>query len=131
MWATILAMQLALMPAFVLYLPAAQLAAGVPAGSVLYSSSAASDWANGLAYNLPPPHRVDRFIGDANNERLLTALKNDTKFVAIIREREYEGLASQEPALKILARAETFGHGGLSLKMVRDPQRESLLVIGH
>lgn len=130
-WATILAIQLALLPAFVRYLPATQLASSVPAGSILFTSWAASDWANCLAYNLPPPHRVERFIGDANNERLLAALKGDTKSVAIIREREYEGLASLEPALKILARAETFGHGGLSLRMVRDPRRERLLVVGH
>jgi 4-amino-4-deoxy-L-arabinose transferase-like glycosyltransferase len=131
MCATILAMQLALMPAFVRYLPATRVAAGVPAGSVPYTSSATSDWANGLAFNLPAPHRVDRFTGDPNNERLLAALKNDPKSVAIIREGEYECLASQEPALKILARVETFGHGGLSLKMVHDPRRERLLVVGH
>jgi 4-amino-4-deoxy-L-arabinose transferase-like glycosyltransferase len=131
MWATILSMQLALLPAFVRYLPATQLAAGVPARSVLYTSSAASDWANCLAFNLPPPHSVERFVDDANNERLLSALKNNTESVAVIREREYEGLVSREPALKILARVETFGHGGLSLKIVRDPRRERLLVVGH
>ncbi len=131
MWATILTMQWALLPVFVRFLPARQLAASVPAGSVLYTSWAANDWANCFAYNLPPPHRVERLIGDANNERLRAALKSDTKSVAIIWEREYEGLASREPSLKILARAETFGHGGLRLKMIRDPRREGLLVVGH
>jgi 4-amino-4-deoxy-L-arabinose transferase-like glycosyltransferase len=130
MWATILTVQLALLPALVHYLPSAQLAAGVPAGSTLYTSSAASDWANCLAFELPPPHRVERFTGELNNEKLLAALKSDTKSVAIIREREYESLAAQEPALKILASAETFGHGGLSLKIIRDPRRESLFMVG-
>ena len=131
MWTTILTMQLALLPAVVRALPAAPLAASVPAGSTLYTSSAASDWANCLAFELPPPHRVERFTGEVNNEKLLAALKSDTKSVAIIREREYESLAAQETALKILASAETFGRGGLSLKIIRDPRRESLLMVGH
>lgn len=131
MWATILTMQLVLLPAFVRYLPAARLAAGVPAGSILYTSSATGDWANSIAYNLPPPHRVDRMFDDESDEKLLTALRRDTKSVAIIWEHEYEALASREPALKVLARAETFVHGGLSFSLVRNPQRESLLVVGY
>jgi hypothetical protein len=128
---TMLTMQWSLLPAFVRYLPATQLAARVPAGSVVYTSWGTSDWANCLAYNLPPPHKVERLIGDSNNDRLQAALKGDPKSVAIIWEREYEGLASQEPALKILAQVETFGHGGLSLKIIRNPRRELLLVVGH
>ncbi len=130
-WVTMLTMQWSLLPAFVRYLPATQLAARVPAGSVVYTSWATSDWANCLAYNLPPPHRVERLIGDSNNERLRAALKGDPESVAIIWEREYEGLASQQPALKILAQVETFGHGGLSLKIIRNPRRELLLVVAR
>jgi 4-amino-4-deoxy-L-arabinose transferase-like glycosyltransferase len=131
MWATILTMQWALLPAFARYLPATQLASSVPAGSVLYTSWAASDWANCLAFNLPLPHRVERLIGDRNNERLLLMLKSNPKSVAVVRESEYSSLVAQDPVLKILAQAETFGHGGLSLNMIRALRRERLLLIGH
>jgi 4-amino-4-deoxy-L-arabinose transferase-like glycosyltransferase len=131
MWATILTMQWALLPSFARYLPATQLAASVPAGSVLYTSWAASDWANCLAFNLPSPHRVERLIGDRDNERLLLVLKSEPNSVAVVRESEYASLVAQDPALKILAQAETFGHGGLSLKMIRAPRRELLLLVGH
>lgn len=130
-WGTVMAMQWSFLPSFVRYLPATQLAARVPAGSAVYTSWHASDWANCLAYNLPPPHRVERLVGDSNNMRLQTALKTDPKSVAIIWEREYAALASQEPTLKILAQVETFGHGGLSWKMIRAPRQERLLLVGH
>ncbi len=131
MWATILTMQCSLLPSFTRYLPATQLAASVPAGSVLYTSWAASDWANCLAFNLPLPHRVERLIGDRNNERLLLVLKSESKSVAVVRESEYASLVAQDPALEILAQAETFGHGGLSLNMIRSPRRERLLLVGR
>ena len=130
-WLTFVTMQWVLLPAFVSYLPATRLAAGVPAGSSLYTSQAASDWANCLAFNLPPPHRVERMIGDAGNERLLATLQIDSESVAVIRESEYADLLVQDPRLRILAQAETFGHGGLSLNLIRDPKRERLLLIGH
>jgi 4-amino-4-deoxy-L-arabinose transferase-like glycosyltransferase len=131
MGTTILAMQCALLPSFARYLPATQLAASVPAESVLYTSSAASDWANSLAFNLPLPHRVERLIDDKTNERLLLVLKSDSKSVAVVRESEYSSLAAQDPVLKILAQAETFAHGGLSFNMIPAPRRERLLLIGH
>jgi 4-amino-4-deoxy-L-arabinose transferase-like glycosyltransferase len=131
MWATILTMQWAFLPAFARYLPATQLAASVSTGSVLYTSWAASDWANCLAFNLPSPHRVERLIGDRDNERLLLMLKSDPKSVAVVRESEYSSLVAQDPVLKILAQAETFGHGGLSLSMIRAQRQERLLLIGR
>ena len=130
-WAAILTLQWAWLPPFARYLPAAQLAASVPAGSGLYTSWAASDWANCLAFNLPAPHRVERLVGDRNNERLRFVLRNESNSIAVIRESEYASLVAQDPALKILAQAETFGHGGLSLNMIRDPRRERLLLVGH
>ena len=136
MWATILSLQLILLPAFARYLPATRLAAAVPADRVVYASPAANDWANCLAFNLPPPHGVERIIGDLkdeelNNEKLLAALKNDPRAVAVIWEREYAALAGKDSALKILAQAETYGHGGLNLNLVRHPQRKRLLLIGR
>ena len=130
MWATMLSMQLSLLSSFARYLPATQLAESAPAGRVWYTSWAASDWANCLAFNLPPPHSVERLTGDANNERLLTVLRN-SRAVAIIWEREYADLVAKDHSLKIMAQAETFGHGGVNVKILRYPKRERLLVIGH
>lgn len=131
MWATMLSMQLSLLPSFAPYLPAPQLAESAPAGRVWHTSWAASDWANCLAFNLPPPHTVERLTGDANNERLLTVLRNDSRAVAVIWEREYADLVAKDHSLKIMAQAETYGHGGLNVKMLRYVKRERLLVVGH
>jgi 4-amino-4-deoxy-L-arabinose transferase-like glycosyltransferase len=128
---TMLSMDAALLPAFARYLPATQLVLSTPPDRVWYTSWAASDWANCVAFNLPPPHRVDRLTGDATNEKLQTLLKNDPRAVALIWQREYAGLVEIDPALKILAQAETYGHGGLNLNMVRKAKRERLLVVGH
>jgi 4-amino-4-deoxy-L-arabinose transferase-like glycosyltransferase len=130
-WLTFITTQSALLPAFVSYLPATRLAAGVPAGRTLYISQAVTDWANCIAFNLPASHKVERMIGDNGNERLLATLKIDSESVAVMRESEYADLIVRDPCLRILAQAETFGHGGLSLNMMRDPRRERLLLIGH
>jgi 4-amino-4-deoxy-L-arabinose transferase-like glycosyltransferase len=131
MWVTFITMQWVFLPAFAGYLPAARLAVAAPAGSALFTSPAASDWANCIAFNLPAPHKVERFMGDNGDERLLAALKNDSKAVAVVRESEYANLLVRDPSLRILGQSETFGHGGLSLKMIRDPRRERLLLIGR
>ena len=135
-WATMMSMQLILLPAFVRYQPTPQLAARIPAGRIVYTSRAADDWANSLAFNLPPPHLVERITGDLNDtkvneQKLLTALGSDPQAVAVIWEREYAGLVRNDPALKILLEVETYGHGGLSLNLIRNPQRQRLLLIGH
>jgi 4-amino-4-deoxy-L-arabinose transferase-like glycosyltransferase len=130
-WASFISMQLVLLPAFVGYLPATQISAAVPTGSVLYTSRASSDWANCIAFNLPAPHKVERLIDDADGQRLLATLKSDPKSVAVIRESEYGTMARLDPGLKIIAQAETFGHGGLSLNMIRNPRRERLMLVGH
>jgi len=79
---------------------------------------------------LPPPHKVERLVGDTHNEALRAALQSDSKSVAVIWEREYAGLASQDFNLTILTRVETFGHGGLTFKLIRDSRREGLLLVG-
>ena len=119
--ATILSMQLTLVPAFVKYLPAARLAAKVPVDRVLYTSWAASGWANDFAFNLSTRDRVERLIEDSNNERLQTVLKNDPKAIAVVWEREYLQLAENNPDLRILAEAATFGRGGLTWKKISNP----------
>ena len=52
-----------------------------PAGSALYTSQAASDWASSIAFNLPAPHKVERLTGDTEGKQLLTALGNEQKVV--------------------------------------------------
>jgi len=130
-WATIMSMQLILLPAFLRYQTTPQLAARIPAGRVVYTSRAADEWASGVAFNLPGPHAVERLIGDIDDQKLLDVLKSDPRAVAIIREGEYASLVKNDPALKILADIETYGHGGLSLNLIRNPQRQRLLLIGH
>jgi hypothetical protein len=94
-------------------------------------SRTAGDWANCFAFSLPPPHKVERLTDDVDDQRLLTTLKSDPRSVAVIRESEYARLTVVAPGLKIIAQAETFGHGGLSLNMIRNPRREHLLLITH
>lgn len=136
MWATVLTLQIILVPAFAQFLPATHLVSHVPLGSVLYTSRAANDWANSLAFNLPPPHLVERVSGElkdqkGNNDKLLAALGSDPRAVAVIWEREYGGLVQKDPALQIIAEVEAYGHGGLSLNLIRNPERQRLLLVGH
>lgn len=130
-WATVLSLQLALMPSFVDYLPATRLAAAVPVNSVLYTSREASAWANDFVFNLPAGSSVERLIGDENNEKLQTVLNSDPNAVAVVSDREYSQLAENNPDLKILAAGPTYGRGGLTWKKVRDPKPEGLLLIGR
>jgi 4-amino-4-deoxy-L-arabinose transferase-like glycosyltransferase len=130
-WVTFISLQWVLLPASVGYLPAPRIAAAVPTGSLLYTSRAAGDWANSIAFNLPAPHNVERLTDDADNHRLLATLKSNSRSVAVIRETEYARLIVVAPGLKIIAQAETFEHGGLSLNMIRNPKRERLMLITH
>jgi hypothetical protein len=131
MWATILSIQLTLMPAFVQYLPATRLAARVPVDSVLYTSWEASGWANDFVFDLSTQHKVERLVGDGNNEKLQNVLTSDPVAVAVLWEHEYLQLAEKHPDLKILAEARTFGRGGLTWKKISDPRPEQLLLIGQ
>jgi 4-amino-4-deoxy-L-arabinose transferase-like glycosyltransferase len=135
-WATMFTMHMILVPAFAHFLPATYLVSRVPNGSVLYTSRAANDWANSLAFNLPPPHVVERTMGDLNDpirndQDLLAALGSDPQAVAVIWDREYAGLSKYDPGLRIIAQVETYGHGGVSLNLLRHPQRQRLLLVGH
>jgi 4-amino-4-deoxy-L-arabinose transferase-like glycosyltransferase len=135
-WATMLTLQMVLVPAFAHFLPATYLVSRVPRGSVLYTSRPANDWANSLAFNLPPPHIVERIMGDLNDpirndQNLLAALGRDRQAVAVVWEGEYAGLSKYDPTLRIIADAESYSHGGLSLNLIRNPQRQRLLLIRH
>jgi hypothetical protein len=112
------------------FLPAQQLVASVPSGRTWLISSGAKEWADDVAFNLPPPHNVDRNRGSVESA-LLEILKSDAKTVALVREHEYVKFAATDPQLKILASGETYGHGGVTWKMLMHPQRERLLVVGY
>ncbi|MEK6335068.1 MAG: glycosyltransferase family 39 protein [Acidobacteriota bacterium] len=129
--ATVLSLQLSLLPAFVRYLPTAQLAARVPSGRAIYSSASASDWASGLSFSITSPNTVERLVGDLKNQKLAAVLAGDPRAVALIWEHEYQDLRKRDPALRILAETETFPHGGLSVNLIRNPQRQRLLLVGH
>jgi 4-amino-4-deoxy-L-arabinose transferase-like glycosyltransferase len=126
---TMLSLELTLLPAFTRFLPARELVSAVPGHHVWFTSPAAADWANDLQFNLPVGSKVERLIGD--EAKLLQTLRDEANAVVLIQEREYAKLAERDGTLKILSRAETFGHGGLRLKMLRHPERESLFVIGR
>jgi 4-amino-4-deoxy-L-arabinose transferase-like glycosyltransferase len=129
-WVTVISLQWFFLPDVRTFLPASRIAAAVPAGSLLYTSRAASDWANDIAFNLPPQHRVVRFT-DSDNQGLAAKLKSEPGSTAVVRESEYAALLVTDPSLKIIAQADTFGHGGLSLNLIRNPRRDRLLLIGH
>ena len=138
---TIFALQLSAGQWFNRFLPAPQLVASVPKGRSWLISLGAKEWANDIAFNLPPPHEVDRTSG-LDEAALWEILTRDASAVALVRESEYVrcALARDQPDLRlavadsqlqILASGETYGHGGLTLKMLRSPQRERLFVVGH
>lgn len=134
-WATVLSLQLSLLPAFVAYLPTTQLAAKIPAGGVVYTSRMAEEWTSSLAFKLPPPHSAERISGalddtNGNDQKLLTALSDHPHAVAVIWESEYDGLVKKDPALRIMAEVETYGRR-LSRNLIRNPQRQRLLLVGH
>ena len=115
---------------FVRFLPVSQLVSSVPAGRAWFTSSGATDWANDIAFNLPPPHTVERLLV-SDDAKLAEILKTNPDAVVLVREHEYQSLAAKDPEIKILATGESYGHGGVSLKMLLYPQRETLFVIGH
>ena len=129
--ATVLSLQLSLLPSFVGYLPTAQLAVRVPSGRAIYSSRSASDWASGLSFSIPTSNTVERLIDDVDNQKLATVLAGDPRAVAVVWEREYQVLRERDPALRIIAETETYPRGGLSLNLIRNPQRQKLLLVGH
>ena len=118
-----------------------QCLARVPKGRSWLISSGAKEWADDIAFNLPPPHQLDRTSG-LDEAALWEILTSDANAVALVRESEYVRfalardqqdlrLAAADSQLKILASGETYGHGGLTLKMLKGLRRERLFVVGH
>ncbi|HSQ23891.1 MAG TPA: hypothetical protein VLN44_05765, partial [Pyrinomonadaceae bacterium] len=127
--ATMLSLELTFLPGFTRFLLTKELVSTVPGNRVWFTSPAAGDWANDLAFNLPPGHTVERLTG--NHVKVVEIFRNNPDAVVLMREREFNNLAAGELNLKILGQAETYGHGGPRLTMLPNPQREVLLVIGR
>jgi hypothetical protein len=123
-----LSLELTLLPAFTHFLPTKALVSAVPGNRVWFTSPAARDWANDLAFNLPAGSKVERSVED--EATILKTLREERDAVVLVREGDYANLDRDGP-LKLFIRAETFGHAGLGLRMLRNPEREVLLVIGR
>lgn len=130
-WALLLIYGLTLAPALARYNPVERLAASVPAGggARVYTSYAASGWANTLAFHLPHGMRVTRLINDRDGSELQELLKRDREAVVLLKEADYERLKAGGVALRSLAEGETLGHGGLTTDLLRRPSAERLLLV--
>ncbi|MBD0372353.1 MAG: glycosyltransferase family 39 protein [Pyrinomonadaceae bacterium] len=127
-WLTLLLHQLTLAPALSRYQPLERLAASVHAPRV-YTSYAASDWANTLTFHLPQGTEVTRLVKDKDGLELQEILKHDRQAVVLLKEDEYKRLTSSGITLRPLAEGETLGHGGLTINLLRRPAAERLLVV--
>src|SRR5207302_7086315 len=90
--AIVLTLQITVKRRYAQFLPVPQLVSSVPAGRVWFTSSGATDWANAIAFNLPPPHTVQRLI-DSDDTKLAELLKMNSNAVVLVREHEYQSLA--------------------------------------
>ena len=123
---TFLATEYALLPVFSNYLIVSRLVAAAP-DRVWIVSNAVKAWADDLAFNLRAPHRIE----GADREDFAKILRSDRNAVLLVNELEMRFVLQNDPSLKILATAETYGHGGITIKMLRRPQRESFYLIGR
>lgn len=136
-WAVLWCGELFLLPVFARAQPAMDLALAAPSGTKIYTSWAASGWANDLAFNLPANQIVQRLVGDVDNRRLQSILQNEPQIAALMWEDEYErlqadnGAARPTPRLRILAAGETFRNRGFNLnaKTVEKPGRLLLVEV--
>jgi 4-amino-4-deoxy-L-arabinose transferase-like glycosyltransferase len=129
-WAVLILHELTIAPALARYNPLEKLAASVPQTSrLIYTSYAASDWANTLTFHLPTDVKVTRLVEDRDGARLLEILKHEPQAVALVKDWEYERLKASGIALRSLDEGETLGHGGLTLDTLRRPVTERLRIV--
>lgn len=106
-----------------------KLAASIPANAHVYTSAATSDWSDTLAFHLRPEQKVVRLASDKNVEQLEEVLRREPDAVALLKEDELLRLQSGGIRFHSLAEGETFAHGGLTLKLLRNPQLEHLRIV--
>jgi 4-amino-4-deoxy-L-arabinose transferase-like glycosyltransferase len=129
-WALLVLHELTLAPALSRYNPVERLSASVPQTATrVYTSYAASDWANTLTFHLPQGARVERLIRDRDGAELQEILKREEGAVVLLREEEYERLTASGIPVRSLAEGETLNHGGLTIDMLRRPAWERLRIV--
>lgn len=129
-WLLLLWHEGVLAPALSRYQPVESFAASIqPMGAHIYTSPAASDWANTLAFHLPPGQTVTRMAADAGDAKLEEILQHEPRTIVLIKEEEYERLLASGIRLRSLAEGETLGHGGLTLNLLRRPRLERLRIV--
>lgn len=129
-WSLLLLYGLTLAPALSSYNPLEKLAASIPlSGAPVYTSYAASDWANALTFHLPQGTRITRLIKDKEGSELEALLRRDSEAIVLLKEAEYERLLSTGISLRTLAEGETLRHGGLTLEVIRRPATERLRIV--
>jgi 4-amino-4-deoxy-L-arabinose transferase-like glycosyltransferase len=129
-WFALLFHEWTLAPALSRYQPVERLAASIPQDAArVYTSYAATDWANTLDFHLPPGTKVTRLASDKDGAELLNILKNEPHAVVLLKEEEFNRAVSSGSSLRTLAEGETIGHGGLTLKVIRRPVSERLRVV--
>lgn len=130
LWCALLLYSWMIVPALSRYQPVERLAKSVPATALhVYTSYAASNWANALAFQLPPGTKVTRLVSDRDGAELKQALEHEPNAVALIKDEEYERLLACGVPLRSLAEGETMGHGGVSMKLLEKPLVERLRVV--
>jgi 4-amino-4-deoxy-L-arabinose transferase-like glycosyltransferase len=129
-WFLLLVYEWMFVPALSRFQAFEQFAARVTATNArAFTSRAASDWANTLAFHLPPDRKVTRLVADRDDARLKEVLQREPQAVVLLEEKEYERLLAGGFRLRTLAEAETLGHGGLSLNLLRHPKMPRLRVV--
>jgi 4-amino-4-deoxy-L-arabinose transferase-like glycosyltransferase len=129
-WLVLLLHEWTLAPALSRYQPVERLSASIPATATrVYTSYAASDWANTLTFHLPPVTHVTRLVTDKDGTALLEVFKTEPHAFVLLKEEEYERLRASGISLRSLAEGETFGHGGLTINVLRRPVAERLRIV--
>lgn len=129
-WLVLLLHEWTLAPALSRYQPVERLSASIPLTATrVYTSYAASDWANTLTFHLPPGTHVTRLVADKDGTKLVEVLKTEPRAFVLLKEEEYERLRASGIALRSLAEGETLSHGGLTINMLRRPVVERLRIV--
>lgn len=131
-WLILLLHEWTLAPALSSYQPIEKFAATITAQEArVYTSPAASDWANTLAFHLPPGQIVTRITSDVDDAQLKEVLQQEPHAVVLLTEEEFERLQASGLSLRSIAEGETLGHGGLTLKLLRQPKLDRLKVVAR
>lgn len=129
-WFMLLLHEWTLAPALSRYQPVSRLAHEIPAQSSIYTSSAASDWANTLAFHLSPEQKVTRLDSSKDGPQLREIFEREPHAVVLLKQEELDRLRASGLSLRTLSEGETLGHGGLTARdLLRRPALERLIIV--